>query len=31
MNDENRDIFVEYFIKDNPKHTELIYKNTIFV
>lgn len=31
MDESNRDIFVQYFIKENPKHSELIFKNVIFV
>ncbi len=31
MNEENRDIFIQYFIKENPKHSELVFKNVIFV
>lgn len=31
MNEENRDIFIQYFIQDNPKYSELVFKNVIFV
>lgn len=31
MNEENKDIYIKYFIKDNPKHSELVLKNVIFV
>ncbi|MEF2176135.1 MAG: Hachiman antiphage defense system protein HamA [Candidatus Absconditabacteria bacterium] len=31
MDETDKELLVEYFIKDNPKHSDLIFKNVIFV